>query len=1598
MKKNNLKLQYFISDFNENLAGGNDPLTPSFDVTENYYLEKNKFLENATGNKVMERVNIKTGKAYVSQFVYGVNGNRLPFNLSLTYNPYFYDKTEIFDDLTTNGKSGFLPAKGWKFNYQQYLRKQDNYYYYYDQNFELHKFAPALGDSSIYYDSTGQTGLTLKEVLTDGSITAYEITDGKNTTLTFNAQGALVNITEKRGTNAINLTITYNENSTRITSITDGANRTFNFVYDDTAKTITLTRLTSAEESTEQLAVLKLNDANRFEEVYYSKQNTSVTVEYDYLNRLLNIENHGEMQLTAFNYTTESLILSLANYKLQSVDNSQQNVVYFIYDGNKTTVRNTVNKANEEGTFINVNDIKHYYFANNGELIYVVRNDAPPMGGTAFLDANTFATAKDFKEYGEALSSIPTIKFAFDNGENEYVTKINLPNNTPTLSESIENVKISNNTEFFLMVKSTKTSDSAQTGAVTVNLRNNNANMNQDVTFSGDDLPIKFKKFTLLSGSYTLSVRATNQDSEAIDVEVWLCAHYGSNTKEVITKDTGNPALLQCLQGGYNYWYEMKKCNITSGTQTVENVEYTFRDNLLTRISYFKNPSSFNVWYNDGKNMFANCSFEELRFNFNPESGSSTWHNLVSFNYAIREEGINAIKHDSFVFNTNYIIKKTETESAGIFQIVEEKLNEYFCCLTQTDEHDIVTEYTYNSYGECTQQKVYPSSDSAMNILTTTGYNAKGEVVSESSYKNLKTYTTRYTYNEDGDIVTVTTPNGQVITDSYNGNNQLISTQATVNSALNKNNLNYYNNLLLNCDANSGNYFEFAYDKFNNVTSVKQGSNTIYSQNTYYNNDKSGYTEITYGNGYVERRYFDKYGHVNRITEVVNGTETELYILIYGDLSSPQESLNCIASIYDLDNTFGIQLSKNSVLLKIIDKRTEFYYNDRYNCWIYYYDAAGNLIHIKENKFGENSYNVKTASKDEFCRITQKDIFVGEDEDLSTYFTKTKNIQYASNLDNEIISETAETGIGSNVYLGVTSSYSRDLLLRPVSTTVTDSSGVGYKQEFTYEARQHEETKTVPGPSLDGIIMPPRVVKYTVDDGTTNYIASVKTYAVNGETQTLEKTEVVDYNTNGNITKFGNNTYVYDGINRLTRENNADLNKSFTYAYDTRGNITQKREYAYTTGTLGTATATKNFTYDNNNRLTSDSSNSYSYDNLGNPTYYKGATFTWKGNKLTAVTKNAKTYELEYDCNGLLHCKNYVNDSSKIKEYFYYDGDKLIYDLIYRDGVHYPDSLSYTYNKQGVTGFYFHDVYGDNGGANGGNYTFRKNLFGDITEIYQGATCVAKYKYDAWGNCTVCNPDGTVNTSETFIGNINPFRYRGYYWDNDLQLYYLQTRYYDPTVCRFISPDSHEYLDPETFGGLNLYAYCYNNPISYADPSGNLPFFILTAIIGAIIGVGITALVDYIPDKEFDLHWGWYVGAGLLGAAIGAGIGMAISYYATGSIASSTGKVFSGLFGKTTLYRSVGADELADIKKTGKFNLKNGSMETKQFGLSLDETKIFGNWANQSNIVSAKIPNRIFYRLDPTKVDPFIFKSGVVTVTASMLNSFNNNLLDIIFL
>lgn len=105
-------------------------------------------------------------------------------------------------------------------------------------------------------------------------------------------------------------------------------------------------------------------------------------------------------------------------------------------------------------------------------------------------------------------------------------------------------------------------------------------------------------------------------------------------------------------------------------------------------------------------------------------------------------------------------------------------------------------------------------------------------------------------------------------------------------------------------------------------------------------------------------------------------------------------------------------------------------------------------------------------------------------------------------------------------------------------------------------------------------------------------------------------------------------------------------------------------------------------------------------------------------------------------------------------------------------------------------------------------------------------TCVASY---------TCGEHTVTNYTTANIGNINPFRYRGYYFDTETGFYYLNARYYDPQIKRFLSADSYINSNGD-LTGYNMYAYCSNNPVMYIDPTGE-------ALIGLFIGIIITAIV-----------------------------------------------------------------------------------------------------------------------------------------------------------
>ena len=158
--------------------------------------------------------------------------------------------------------------------------------------------------------------------------------------------------------------------------------------------------------------------------------------------------------------------------------------------------------------------------------------------------------------------------------------------------------------------------------------------------------------------------------------------------------------------------------------------------------------------------------------------------------------------------------------------------------------------------------------------------------------------------------------------------------------------------------------------------------------------------------------------------------------------------------------------------------------------------------------------------------------------------------------------------------------------------------------------------------------------------------------------------------------------------------------------------------------------------------------------------------------------------------------------------------------------------------------WFFYDSTGTRIGVQQGNVTayYMYNLQGDVVGLADAATgkIIAKYLYDAWGKCvSVENADGYT------IGTANPFRYRGYYYDNDTGLYYLQSRYYDPEVGRFINADGFVTTDVLGLLSSNMFVYCENNPICKTDISGEATVSIFADLnadflIGADIGLGLS--------------------------------------------------------------------------------------------------------------------------------------------------------------
>ena len=298
-----------------------------------------------------------------------------------------------------------------------------------------------------------------------------------------------------------------------------------------------------------------------------------------------------------------------------------------------------------------------------------------------------------------------------------------------------------------------------------------------------------------------------------------------------------------------------------------------------------------------------------------------------------------------------------------------------------------------------------------------------------------------------------------------------------------------------------------------------------------------------------------------------------------------------------------------------------------------------------------------------------------------------------------------------------------------------------------------------------------------------------------------------DYDANGNIIRVYENDiqrvrYYYDGLNRLVRKDNNYIDKTITYCYDKCGDILSKSEYALTSAeTLGEPVNTVTYSYTDanfKNAVTQYGDDVIVYDASGNPTSYRGYTMTWeKGRQLASLAGNGKSLSFKYDNAGIRTSKTVNGVETK----YTYLGGTLVSQ---KTG---DEVINFAYSAGGAPyGFSY----------NGQSYFYLLNLQGDVIGIYDGSgNVVVRYTYDSWGK--VISVTGSLADT---VGVKNPLRYRGYYYDVETKLYYLQSRYYDPETCRFINADSLLVAGDDYIQGVNMFAYCQNNPVMYSDPSG----------------------------------------------------------------------------------------------------------------------------------------------------------------------------------
>ena len=1345
------------------------------------------YINNYTGNLTWIRDDI------------GFGGNVQPVNIQHIYN--LNDAIVPSDNNNSNDSGGnsFYMGYGWRTNYNQLVyqwSENSSYYVWEDDDGTDHYFSK--DSKGIYKDEDGLE-LTLTTTGTD-TTKKYCITNKNGNCSYFDTYGRLTEQQNNQQTKS-SVKISYTTATGKaIKQITDGAGRKYNFTYS--TGLLQKISYTGTDDTEDYCVTFAYSNANLTK---VTNQDGKLS-KYTYSgNRLLTAQDIDGYTLTyAYHSLTDA---TWQPYRVASVEESHNNAnagkLTFDYGHNQTTITDhngnvEILQFNDSGNTVSVQDDEgHAVFS---EYARTAKDDTGGKANQLKASSKLQNTVVNYLKYSN-----------YDASSN---TNWSPMNSMATTQRSTEQMYLGR-----AAVKMVTTTSGEETGIANDAFT---APKNKSVTFSAYVKTGAGAVYLALSdGTNTVTSEPLSANSNWTRLQVTYVNDTGATQKitpKILTKASCT-TYIDCTQ--------LERGDTASRFNLIENSDFRYTSTGWTSDGFQYTPTTSSAMpemTNRAMSITGDPTATKQLYQYALIPGSADDCYVVS-GWAMgdsapltgnRTFGIQVVFH--YTDGTYGYFKKSfnaDLGSDGNWQYLS---------------MPVVAKKDYELF---TVKLVY---DYNVNTVYFDGIQLYKEEFGNS-----------YTYDEDGNVISVTDLQDQTTSYEYENNNLTKIIQD------NKTKMTYtyddYHNVKT-ATTEEGVVYSFDYDEHGNNTEVTIGSgNQVISTSATYTSDGNRLVSTTDALGKVTKYGYNKDTNMLdwvRYPEDDEETQTEY---TYDNMCRMKEAVcntnigNSLSAEYTYTNDYLTEIHTPSTEYKFsygnFGLRTKVsagsitlaeysYTNDRNNylqsldygngdAVQYQYDGKGRVV--KETY--EDGDTVTYAYDNDGNLATVTDSATG------------RTITYYYDLTDRLMKQ-VESGTGHKFSMDYTIDTKNRLTKivekmngyeRTSWYDYDDDNRIKYyKKGYAQVNYEYDEFGRVTKETNTYQSQPIFTTEYTFVGNSTQVDTKKSTVNKTNEIYTYD----YSYDDNGNIlticetltTPDGaieytyNTSYVYDSANQLIRENNQQKNYTHTWTYDNAGNILNRKEYAYTTGSLEDVTLTGEgaYVYENSewgDLLTEYNGNDIVYDlnnddednkGIGNPTSYNGWAFTWEhGRELTTATKNGVTWTYTYDANGMRTKR--TNGSSTYK-YMYYGGQLL---NMSKDST----NMYFNYKPDGTPMAIVKD---------GHSYSYITNLQGDVLAIIdQNGVEQVTYEYDAWGK--LLSIGGPMADS---LGEENPLRYRGYVYDHETGLYYVSSRYYDPEIGRWINADDIGYLGAgSNLTSLNLFTYCGNNPVMGYDPTGH---------------------------------------------------------------------------------------------------------------------------------------------------------------------------------